>query len=1605
MKPPKSNRSVLSAFWLPGVVALGLIAVFVLLSLYVFDSGFRAEPYVYSGFFIAYLAIIVGALTFREGLKFSLNELFVWGNGLILFACLVFVRSIIGALHIDSGSEAADFSAAFGLDLAAVALFSFYVLIGSFISFKYKPNRFFVVFTTFALVLVTAVYLLNSLNTNFVVGNKSTTLTKLLYLFSGVLMLASGGILIARKVKQLGASSKWLITGFWVGGFAALFHARSETIGDSFFWTGHVLLALLVTEIMIGFFAHKNRRLSVNQRLSDVLQTGYDDMILSQYALFEMVENMSDGVVISDLAHTIRFSNSRFAEMLNYEMGSVAGLHLSVFLQTEDFEKLKIDTAKPTESFTKEIELELRKKDNQTIPVAVSVVSIYSDLGVHSGSQFLVHDLSERRRIEKEFRRLVKEKTDHLDLFRECIEHSTEGIMITDINGEIHYANSSFEQMTGFTQTELEGQETKMLALDSNSVELHKEIWNAAKVGKIWRGELKTKKRDGSGFICALSVVPIENDSMPTKNCFWIHQDVTRRKMLERNLKNYAEKLTRKTEELESSKAYYGSLISAMSDILIVVDNENNCTFINSYGKKRLGFDAQGLAKSHLPVFFDDLKRLESDYGQAIQIEIKDFECEIKPKQGDAILCSWYAKPLFNRFDKRLGAMAVGRDITEYKKMQNELQDYAKNLEKSVEERTMELETKLTQLGKLLEIGEEIRLNGDVDVIINKICDAVQALGWSKVVISLRDYEKQVSQPVATAGLKPDQVEKVMNWRDIPFSHTDKYFKDHFRISNSYFIPSEEGFVTPKTRYSIHSSLDARASKEWSSLDALLVPIRTKDKVLGTISVDHPMSKKRPGFDEIRDLEIFADKAAIAIENVRLFQVQRQNEREAKFLADISNIFHASLNLNEVLQAVVDKGGTTIGEFCSLLISKDEENVLMPEATYHRNVKVVELFVKGNEEFPCNFNEGIVGSVVMTGKACRLSQPFQDKEFGFQNTFLHYVEEFSAISSLMVVPLKVPGKIIGAMLYVLFDKKRGYRAEELRLSQELASRAALAIDNARLFAETGLKAAELEKANRMKSEFLANVSHELRTPLNAIIALSDIQLRSVKQFEQVEQDKQLAIINRSGHNLLNLINDILDLSKIEAGKIVPYYTTIPLGPIVEEMLEHIRPLCTKKNLSLEHDFDKNLPNEIYTDQDKLTKAITNVLSNAVKFTESGGITVKMYAENKAIIIKITDTGIGIPEDRLHEIFHEFHQIDSTDSRSYGGTGLGLAITKRVLEILGGAVAVESEQGKGSTFTIAFPLKNKQEGFAKRPGSSKIKNGKVKPAQLDMSDDRKKLTSDNLTLLVIDDEPEIRHLVKQYVDLHDYQLVIAENNEDALQLAKQYTPAAILLDIVMPGKSGWEILKNLQQDMTTRTIPVVMTSVLREETRAMELGASYYLKKPFTREELLDILRKIKVDRKSRQTRFEIPRLLSNLRKSRKENVNNRLSALGKNDQKILLVDDDKDTQYAMKLILEGAGYHVDSAKEGFEALQKAGETKPNLILMDIMMPGMDGYEATRRLRLDENFRKVPIVAMTAKAMKGDREKTIEAGCDDYIAKPFVIEDVLKLISKWLANGI
>ncbi|MBF0118306.1 MAG: response regulator [Desulfobacterales bacterium] len=698
------------------------------------------------------------------------------------------------------------------------------------------------------------------------------------------------------------------------------------------------------------------------------------------------------------------------------------------------------------------------------------------------------------------------------------------------------------------------------------------------------------------------------------------------------------------------------------------------------------------------------------------------------------------------------------------------------------------------------------------------------------------------------------------------------------------------------------------------------------------------------------------------------------------------------------------------------------------------------------------------------------------------------------------------------------------------------------LKNARRIIEE--KAKDIELSSKYKSEFLANMSHELRTPLNSILLLSKMLSENKDKNLSSKQIEFASTINASGADLLNLINDILDLSKVESGKMVLHIEDVRIDDIASSMKRNFQHIAQQKKLNFIIDTSQDVPKFIRTDQQRLEQIIKNFFSNAFKFTSNGSITLKIFrgcsdleclpghlSQDNLIGFSIIDTGIGIPKDKQKLIFEAFQQVDGTTSRKYGGTGLGLSISRELAKLLGGFICLSSKENEGSCFTLyiseSFPKDSKdvKPSFEIKPPAKDISI--TKPPKEECKnftdeeigdypiDDRKDLKPKDKSILIIEDDPVFAKILCDLSHERGFRVIFASDGETGLALASNYEPSAILLDIGLPGISGWSVMSNLKDNPKTRHIPVHFITASDRSIEALKMGAIGYLIKPVSIEKLnqvyekiesiiskpvkklllvegdkdkqkgikellgngdividiatnhndaysmikttpydciildivspdlpsFELLSKIKneeifipviiytnreltsqeklsineygektiikgvksPERLLEETTLFLHRVDTNLPEDKRKLlklVHDKESIL--KGRKILLVDDDMRNVFAMTSIMEEKGINIIVAKNGKESLSIIDKNPDiDLVLMDIMMPEMDGYEAMKKIREQKHLVKLPIIALTAKAMKGDRTKCIEAGANDYLTKPVDPDKLLTMLRVWL----
>ena len=477
---------------------------------------------------------------------------------------------------------------------------------------------------------------------------------------------------------------------------------------------------------------------------------------------------------------------------------------------------------------------------------------------------------------------------------------------------------------------------------------------------------------------------------------------------------------------------------------------------------------------------------------------------------------------------------------------------------------------------------------------------------------------------------------------------------------------------------------------------------------------------------------------------------------------------------------------------------------------------------------------------------------------------------------------------------------------------------------------------EAQSANRAKSQFLANMSHELRTPMNAIIGYSEMLTDEAEDLGLPTFIPDLKKIRTAGKQLLALINDILDLSKIEAGKVELHYEEFDVRDLMNDVATISEPLASKNSNTL---VMNSADGAMFSDLTRIRQILFNLLSNACKFTRFGTVTLTVTSETSSdgeyVLFQVQDSGIGMTPDQVGRVFEAFAQADSSTTRKYGGTGLGLAITKKFCEMLEGTIDVQSELGKGTTFTVRLPKRAEKEAdlppvvssAASLPSSNRESIGHV---------------------LVIDDDPVIQDLMKSFLSREGYTVTVADSGPTGLLRARELKPDVITLDIAMPGMDGWSVLSALKNDPELNDIPIVILTMTDNKNLGYALGATEYLMKPIDRERLAAVLRKY-----------------SRLR-----------------HDPILVVEDDPNTRDLLRAILTKDGWNVQTAENGRVALENVRSFHPGLVLLDLMMPEMDGFAFLEEFRKLPSIGKVPVVVLTAKDLTCGRPKTVERACHE-----------------------
>ncbi|MFN3742035.1 MAG: GAF domain-containing protein [Anaerolineales bacterium] len=836
-------------------------------------------------------------------------------------------------------------------------------------------------------------------------------------------------------------------------------------------------------------------------------------------------------------------------------------------------------------------------------------------------------------------------------------------------------------------------------------------------------------------------------------------------------------------------------------------------------------------------------------------------------------------------------------------------------------EETQRRAEEMALLNRVVSIaGSTLNLSESLQAIVREI---VENFPVDHGGLTLLDENKEVATVIAEHGKRP--FTSVIGVR--------------FRVSENPAI--QEVLQSRRPLFIEDAQNDARMDpalreefKKRGFTKLAIFPILAGNEVIGTLGLDITDPQTRLSPSDLALIQTILTQVSSAIQQAWLFK-QTQDSREAlkrqnEYLAaaaEIGRLVTSALDLKTIFSRAVNLVQERFGYYHAGIFVVEETgfNAILEEATGEAGAEM-----KRRGHFLPVGSKSIVGTVTASGEPLVVNDVSQNPIHRF-NPLLPETRAEAAI------PLRIGQRVIGA-LDVQSTQVNAFSEDDIRVLQMLADQIAVAIDNARSYQIVQDAMREMREADRMKSQFLANMSHELRTPLNSIIGFSRVILKGIDGPITELQRQDLTAIYNSGQHLLGLINDILDLSKIEAGKMELTFDEVNLAEIITSVMSTAAGLVKDKPITLKRSIPENLPT-VRADATRIRQVLLNLLSNAAKFTEQGEIRVEASVQTNAdgqeeVLVKVSDTGPGIPEEDQKKLFQPFSQVDASLTRKTGGTGLGLAISAQLIQLHGGTIGVQSKMGEGSTFYFTVPVYQK----------------KVTPS------------ADKPIILAIDDDPQVIALYERYLAPLGYQIIGLTEPRQSVEQALRLQPFAITLDIMMPGYDGWQVLTDLKSNPGTREIPVIICSIVEDREKGFSMGAADYLVKPILQEDLVRAL--------------------------------DRLNADGSIHEVLIIDDNAEDLRLLEKTLREGGHYRPILAEGGEKGWNMLLQHRPHAIILDLFMPDLDGFTLLERMRTSPELRDIPVIVISGGELTPAQQKQLQEFGQRLIQKGAISETEL-----------
>jgi signal transduction histidine kinase/CheY-like chemotaxis protein len=730
------------------------------------------------------------------------------------------------------------------------------------------------------------------------------------------------------------------------------------------------------------------------------------------------------------------------------------------------------------------------------------------------------------------------------------------------------------------------------------------------------------------------------------------------------------------------------------------------------------------------------------------------------------------------------------------------------------------------------------------------------------------------------------------------------------------------------------SKLDPISKKTLLQLNVhscVACPLIVAGRLTGIMMISSRKISEIPS-EDIRILQVAVNGISVAMERQRLLKEAQRRALELQTAAEIARDTTSTLTLDLLLDRMVNLLCERFNYYHASIFLLDDTSTY---AVIRESVGEAGKDMKQRGYKLAVGSKSIIGTVTATGKPVIVNDVSQSQTY-YPNPLLPDTR------SEMGLALKLADRIIGAV-DLQSNKVNTFTADDVAVMQVLADQIAVAIDNARSYEIAQKAVAEMQEVDRLKSQFLANMSHELRTPLNSIIGFSRVILKGIDGPINDVQKQDLGAIYNSGQHLLALITDILDLSKLEAGKMELQFAEVNLSDLINSAMSTAVGLVKDKPIRLNHVVPANLP-MVMADSTRVRQVLINLVSNASKFTDEGSITIEAFTDfnqdgKPEIMVTVTDTGVGIAEEDRSKLFQPFSQVDDSPTRKTGGTGLGLSICKSLIEMHGGKIGLlNSQMGKGSTFFFTLPLPIPEPA----PEPDAMEHG--------------------LVIMAVDDDLQVISLYERYLKPQGYFVVPVTDPTQAVIRAKEIKPFAITLDIMMPVRDGWDVLKDLKNCAETRDIPIIICSILEEEERGFSLGAADYLVKPFLQEDIIKAITRL--DREG-------------------------------TIHKVLVIDDDEaDLRLVQKMLNDMSDFEVTTAAGGKSGWEAITANPPDAIILDLFMPDMNGFTILENLRKEPDLRNIPVIILTGADLSPEQHQQLSDYGMHFLTKGLLRENEL-----------